>query len=383
MTLERLNLTENPFLKVGVPRGFVEWGDRKEVKEQLENHAKAVAHSGPARNLVVKGGYGSGKTHCLHYLNWFVNGKLAPEIKDKPPLSIYVKNPGESFADLFHSAVAGISFDELRNSAIRLCSTLVNELFQKSEKAGPTEKDQLFVTLATSLQEENLAKNILTRFGGFSPEFSKFIAALALEKGGDAAQRWLSGERISSAELKALGISASLLTDDQAVEAFDSTMRLISVGGRAGTFIVCIDEFEDINELSAKASLSYLRHFRRFLDAHTTNFSAVFAVDTEVFERIKKSYNPMASRLRQFEKVDLLNLTREQIQKFIEDVCEPHKDRKNSGLPFAKGAYDVVSDLTKGVPRDIVKLLHDSIELAVEENLDPIDAKLVRRAARP
>jgi len=381
--LERLNLTDNPFLKVGIPRGFVEWGDRKEVKEQLESHAIAVASSGRARNLIVRGGYGSGKTHCLRYLNWFVNTKLAAEMKEKPPLSIYVKNPGESFADLFRATLAGISFDELRRSAIRLCSTLVYELFKKSREASQIEKDQLFLTLVSSLQEETLARSILTRFGGLSQEFSRFIAALALGRDDDVAERWLAGEKISSADLKRLGVSAPILTDDQSVETLDSTLRLVTVGGGMRTFIICLDEFEDIAELTRKESLSYLRHLRRFLDAHTTDFSAVVAVDTDVLERIRKTYAPIGSRLRQAEKIDLSYLTRDQIQRFIEDICEPYKTRKNSALPFQKSAYDVVSDITRGVARDVVKLVHDSIELAAKEGVDSIDAKLMRRAARP
>lgn len=383
MTLQRLNLTENPFLKLGVPRGFVEWGDRKEVKHQIENHATSVVSSGRARNLVINGTYGSGKTHCLQYFNWYVNAKLAAEMKERPPLSVVVKNPGESFVDLFCSAFEGISFEEIRNSAIELCSALVTEIFQKTQKAGSVAKDRIFVDLAKVMDEDRLARSILERFGGFSQEFSRFIASAALGKHSDVAERWLGGERISAADLKRIGVTASILTDDQAVEVFDSTIRLITVGGRTGTFILCLDEFEDIDELTRKEAISYLRHFRRFLDAHTTNFSAVIAADTDALERIRKTYEPMGSRLRQFEKIELLGLTREQIQKFIEDICEPYKLRKNSSLPFQKSAYDLFSDLTKGVPRDVVKLLHDSIELGSKEDVDSIDAKLVRRAARP
>ena len=92
--LRRLGLARNPFPPATTGTGFVEdlsLPDRWE--QELRMRIRELAASEGDKALVIEGGYGSGKTFVL---NW-IQDKALPQYRIKP---YFFENPGVAFYDL-------------------------------------------------------------------------------------------------------------------------------------------------------------------------------------------------------------------------------------------------------------------------------------------
>jgi len=376
--LEKLNLKGNPFFMLGVPRrGPTLWGDRRELQKFLIKHVKDLVKSGSAEHVLIEGSFGSGKTHTLKFIDWYINVKMQEELKN-PPLSLYVENPGFSFVDFYKIVISEVGVDKIKNIARKLCSLVcyaqVKELVGKTKiEEAPNFCDQLMRILSQSGME-----GLLADAGIPSKDFAKALVYLAFgeEAISMLARRWISGEKLTATEIRTLGVSASLTDADHAYEAFNALITFMKKGLETAVF-VCIDEFEDLLGLGRQTLQTYLRSLRHMVDDNTSNFSLIIATDIAAKGKIIKAYIPLGERLERFKRYQLTNLSEKQVEIFVNDIIEPFLIDKGKGAPLLPDTIKAISDFSKGDPRVIVNICSKAVQLASEKGLNAIDEEII------
>jgi type II secretory pathway predicted ATPase ExeA len=354
------------------------WADRRELQKFLITHAKDLVKSGSAEHVLIEGTFGSGKTHTLKFIDWYINVEMREGLRN-PPLSIYVENPGSSFVDFYKMTISQVGVDEVKNISRKLCSAVcyvqVKDLLEKVKiDETPHFCDQLIRMLSKEGME-----GLLVNAGILSKDFARALVYLAFgdETLSMLARKWISGEKLTATEIRTLGVSATLTDVDHAYEAFNALITFLKKGLEAPVFI-CIDEFEDLLGLGRQTLQTYLRLLRHLIDDNTSNFSLIIATDIASKGKIVGAYVPLGERLERFKRYQLTNLTGKQVEVFIREVIDPFIIDKGKGSPFLSDGIKTVSDVSKGDPRIIVNLCSKAVQQASEKGLNAIDEKVIK-----
>ncbi len=271
-------LPKNPFSSARVPRrDVVYWADRGEIKEKVLEFIESD-ETPWSKILLIKGDYGSGKTHSLIYANNYC--------KSKHISSILLLNPGPSFVDLCRRIINYIGYDEILlscNAVLKQDKEKIMEALEQSD-------------LSTILKIEGITIDRMLKFA--FPEIDTNLALVLAQsynnRNIDLGRAWLLGKNMSSTELGRLNISRSIGTDDYAVKILSDILRIYLA--KHISLILLLDELEDISNLSAKDAISYSKSLRRLIDENIPRLKIIVTFTGDAFENFNKGTGGFAGK---------------------------------------------------------------------------------------
>lgn len=350
----------NPFSSAKVPRrDQVFWAERETIRKKLLEFINAK----PQRwtdVLLIKGLYGSGKTHALIFANLTCKENKIP--------SVLLLNPGPSFVDLTRRIIDAVGFDEI----LLACNTIL----ERDKKRIMKELGKK--SLSSILKVEGLTTDRMIRiaFPQIDANYSLILGQAYNNRNIDLCRAWLLGKQMTATELGRLNISRSISSDDYAVKILADTLRILL--SKHSVFILLIDEMEDISNLSKSMAVSYAKSLRRLIDENIPRLKIIFTWTADAFEQFHKgkgafqgkSYKALYDRLAPG--LDLQMLSEQEIARFIKDYVSlvykgPFKD-----IITEKSIKSIYKKLEPPSPRNLISYCYDQFAEAIAENKWPI-----------
>jgi BREX system ATP-binding protein BrxC/D len=284
-------------LRSGVPNRDavrVLGSSQREIEDQFARQLDAVRHDGRAPGLLVRGNFGSGKSHLLEYLQHvallegFVTSKIV--ISKETPLHDPIKVFRTAAATAMVPDRRGSALAEIANNALDFDAPEYAELTRwvSSDEAALNERFDATLYLFRNLR-------------GGDPEFAERIV------------RFWSGDPIGVAELKkklreagegATFALSKVSARDLALQRFRFAAQLMVAAQYSG-WILLFDEVELVSRYSvlqrAKSYAEIARWVEGFDDEPFPRLGAVLAI-TQDFESAvideKNDYENVPNRLR-------------------------------------------------------------------------------------
>ena len=370
--LRRLGLARNPFPPATTGTSFVEdlslpasW-DR-----DLRSLIKQLAESQGDKGLLIQGGYGSGKTFIL---NW-IQAKVLPKYRVKP---YFFENPGVAFYDLANRLMRQVGRYEMAKA-------LWEMLYQPDE-----------------------SKAVQRRL--ISLEFGQWLATLNKRASRTEAIRWLSeamkeqglatdeeilnklsrlivetGERpyFEYRDFVPRGVR-SLVAEQEEPDYFRALVRILGRILDADGVAFLLDEFEDValaRRLSRSQSAAYTNTLRRLLDAaQSEDLWVILSTTPEGLARTSALDESLIQRFSY--EFPIPALSHEDAHGIVAERLKSARHDEAEGLmPFSDDALDGLSETSRSSPRRLIKILWYAIGLAIDrEEATPLSSDLVRDA---
>jgi hypothetical protein len=403
---QRFSLTGNPFPKSAIAdltsESFFS-GCRKSALAKMKEFLVYAYKSQRWAGLIVRGEYGSGKSHILFYVTNEVNRQLGTLSKDRA-LAIYIESPKDSINDLhedFMEKLGRANFESqvamvIEKSAEEVLKSLPRQqLIMSAEEEAS--KDPLFRLrrigkgLTPSRKNEgydNLTKKLLSMDFVQQSDFARCLGILICDDDQeirDAAWKFCIGKALSKNEAKKLGLVSERLSGDEIIRyAFPSVIKILRKNGIA-IIIMLIDELEKIASRPRGSAFAFLENLRSLVDNNLDHFAMIFACVTEAWD-VLSSISPGLSE-RMGEMVDLDPLDDSSAAVLIEDYLKHAKSQsyKGSGLlPFDDDAVKEINRFSKGSIRYILQNCYIILERAVSSDAikDKISGEFVSKILR-
>lgn len=284
-------------LRSGVPNRDavrVLGSSQQEIEQHFADQLAAIRNGGVANGLLVRGEFGSGKSHLLEYLQHvalterFVASKIV--ISKETPLHDPVKVFRTAAATAIVPDRRGTAFAEIANNSLDFDSPEYAELARwvSSDEAALNERFDASLYLFRNLR-------------GGDPEFAERIV------------RFWSGDPIGVAELRrklreagegATFALSKVSARDLALQRFRFAAQLIVAAGYSG-WILLFDEVELVGRYSllqrAKSYAEVARWVEGFDGEALPRLGSVLAISVDFDEAvivIKDDYNNVPNRLR-------------------------------------------------------------------------------------
>jgi len=357
-------LKVNPFISAKVPRrDLVFWADREDIKQKLLDFLKSERKQW-AEVLLIKGAYGSGKTHALIFARMVCKESNIP--------SVLLFNPGPSFRDLTRRIIDAIGFDEI----LLAC----NYVLEKDKKRIMKELGQK--DLSGILKIEGLTTDRMLRFAfpGIDADLAIVLGQAYNNRNIDLCRAWLLGKQMTASELGRLNVSRSISSDDYAVKILSDVLRIIL--SKYKSFVLLIDELEDISNLSKSNAISYAKSLRRLIDENIPGLKMIFTFTADAFENFQrgtgpfqgKSYTALYDRLAPG--LELRSLTLNETIQFIKDHVSLVYKGALEDIITKESIKKIYSKLIEEngsiTPRDLIIFCYELFEKAIKENKWPI-----------
>jgi hypothetical protein len=171
----------------------------------------------------------------------------------------------KSFADVYQSIVKSINFNQLTDMIRSVISTKGEEYLLSKVLAGRNEF------------------------------FNVFKSTLGTRETRSVAQIWLSGQKISNNELRAIGAYGNLKTDTDGIEAIECIGRLIINSGKYKRFLLMLDEYQLLHTKSPGIERRLNSGIHKLFDALSKNFSIILSFS---FEKREDVYLRLSGELR-------------------------------------------------------------------------------------
>lgn len=340
-------LSENPFPIVPIPEEQPKiFGANQAALNRTISQLNKVARTGRPIHIVLVGPYGSGKTHLLRYLSNEVNERI------KGGLCAYVPHPGPDFISIYRRFIENVGYDKLR-------------------------------TLAKTAEERQLKQSIIYH------DFVTALVGLNDEKKTLEAWRWLTANRLTLEERRALRVATSIEHAEEALNAFSALLKFLrSVG--FGLICMLIDEFEEINSLVQIWKRRLFNDLRHLIDLNVSNFSLIIGCTPHGWETI---YEENAALVRRFSSnvvflkpldvqgaikliSDYLGQFRIKTKAFRRSMRKNDHDAGVYGIyPFMREAVKEICMLSKGNTGEVLKYSAIAIEQGSSEGYEWIDAE--------
>ena len=255
--LERDNLLLNPIddSEFYAPRSDID------VNKLVEN-LRVDLEAGLTPKMVFWGPYGGGKTHTLGKVQRSI-GKLASVH------SVYIRcptlEPRETFADFYEATFSGFGEDFTINLLWKLCDQLI-------KKYGLRD-DRIDLEMRSILGDEELAKAI------------SHLSDRSFDK--SELWRWISGVKLSSGELKRLGVTKSLSeVRPLRLARFMTTMGNLMKYLEDKILVLTYDEMDRIKDLRPESAFTFRTAYTYLMDPMQTNVSIFYAFSAELAKDI-------------------------------------------------------------------------------------------------
>lgn len=368
--LQRLGLERNPFPPATTGIGFLmdlSLPDRWET--ELSKHIRELADSEGDRALVIEGGYGSGKTFIL---NW-MQAKVLPEYRVKP---YFFENPGVAFYDLANRLmrqvgryeVAKALWELLYPSSAEAQQRLISLEFRQwlATLGNRKSRGNAVQTLTEALKEQDLATD---------EEILHKLARLIVETGERPYFEYRDFVPRSS---------QSLVAEQEEPSYFQALVKILVRIANADGIAFLLDEFEDITlprRLSKSQASAYTGTLRRLLNmAQREDLWIILSTTPEGLARTRELDPSLVDRFSHTFSIPAL--TREEAYGIVAHRLEPARIGEREGLhPFAADALDRLQETSVSSPRRLIKIMWHTVGLAVErQESAPLTARLVKEA---
>ncbi|MCS3532852.1 hypothetical protein [Chryseobacterium sp. JUb7] len=252
MELSELKLKENPF-RIGPsinPHDLI-WAGFPELKVKIEQRLKFSMKTSPSRIVLNWGRYGSGKTHAANYYtktqrlaDICVESSTTPAKGIKINLPRTSKDPVQSF---FRSFLGQISLSVIKSDFNKLKAKLNTE------------------ETIDALIDLNSNDSIIS-------DLFKLIASDDSQEQLTAIEAYLFGDA-TKGTLSKLGLPFGLKDDEQIVNFLSTYINCITYEKRTySSFIVWLDEFEDIDTLNKQSQDRMTTFLRQLFDKAHSHF---------------------------------------------------------------------------------------------------------------
>lgn len=415
-------LPSNPFPPSGIADAS---GDspplQDEVVVKIINFIRQTYSSRKRQFLVLRGDYGTGKTHTLHFIEYVINSRMNKG--DRAARAIYVERPRIEAQELNRTILRSLGYDTVRKyiwfaihrllaEEIATESAPIKELVRslsvpKTKKNLPGRKmlwdDSIMsqppfseIFGARSISDHRNFFFELERNGWSREELRPYLGNLLLEA--------IGGERPT--ELAQLFIGLLLAPDDNSFTSWETILgitnsratsslraptflkfllRLLELNGIVYVYLL-LDEFEEVSQgslLTARQRQDYLYTIRELLNSVPTGLSIIIGISFPGWDAIVSIATPLADvndllvDLKRISTSDVIKLVqyyfaRERRSTEFEDV---------EGIaPFTNEDLDYIVDnmprSIQATPRNIIQFLHSLMNYLADNNIENID-KLV------
>ena len=370
--LQRLGLDRNPFPPATTGVGFV---DRLTLPDRWEQNLRTLirelAASEGDKALVIEGGYGSGKTFIL---NW-IQAEVLPQNRIKPFL---FENPGVAFYDLANQLMRTVGRYEMAKALWEMLGR------PDSPSAHP---------------------------GLFSLEFSHWLHTLDNRKRRNWAIQMLSqalkDQDVTTDEeilnkLSRLIVETgerpffeyrdfvprsgkSLVAEKEEARYFQALVRILGRIGDADGIAFLLDEFEDITltrRLTANQAANYTTTLRQLLDAaQREELWIILATTPEGLARTSQLDQSLVQRFSH--RYIIPGLSHDDAYGIVARRLQSVRQEGDGLDPFAPEALDGLAKTSLSNPRRLIKIMWHAIGLAVERKASaPLRGTLVEEAEK-
>jgi hypothetical protein len=355
---------QNPFSSATVPRrDIVQWADRKEFKEHILKFIEAEGTPW-CQILLIKGDYGSGKTHSLIYIHNFC--------KNNNISSVLLFNPGESFTDFSVKIIDSIGFDEILLSC--------NEVIKKDKEKILNALEKSNISNILKIEGITIDRMLKFIFPEIDPNLALILSQAYTNRNLDLGRSWLLGKEMTASELGKLNISKSISSNDYAVKILSDVLK-IYLNNKKGLTIL-IDELEDISNLSTPESISFQKSLRRLIDENIGNLKLIFSFTEDAFENYVtgagnfkgKSYRALIDRLNPVESLSALSIS--DTKDFIYETIKRISDEPTENIITNSAINQTYNYLSKEkgkvTPRNLIIYCRDLFDDAIKNNALPI-----------
>ena len=361
MTYETLRLTENPFrLTPPLDQKEIFWAGMHEVKGNIEKRIKIAMRTQPSRIVLNWGSYGSGKTHAsLYFSKTNRLEEISADLGASPAKSIKITLPRSSnniVQEFLRSFLGQYSLEEIYAD------------FKRLEEEFNTEK---LIEMIDAFSNDNSIADAFKKFIKLdlenSDEFNKF-------------KNYIYGDNTKST-LTYLGLPLGLTNDEQIANFLATIINCITYEKKLySTFLIWLDEFEDIDTVKKSLADRFTTFLRQFIDKTPNNLILFLNFTQKAFMDIEdlSIYLGEALTSRAKAKIDFQNPTIEEAIEYVQELCK-HYQKGSSTNPFdtdatIKYALEHIGNLTA---RKINETFSIIFEMALLEGKEQITQEFI------
>jgi len=318
MTYEKLGLKENPFrLTPPLIQSEIVWAGMNEVKTNIENRIKIAILTKASRIVLNWGSYGSGKTHAsLYYSKTNRLQEIVDENKASSAKSIKITLPRSSnniVQEFFRSFLGQYSLEDIFLD------------FQKIKTEFGEETLNLMIDAYSNDKSiADVLKKLIDIESKDSQDFSKL-------------KNYIHGDS-TKGTLTSLGLPLGLNNDEQIANLMAAVISCITHEKKIySTFIIWLDEFEDIDTVNKNLADRFTTFLRQFIDKTSNNLLLFLNFTQKTFMDMEdlSSYLGEALTSRAKAKIDFANPTLDESLIYIKELCENELFKiKGNDSPF-------------------------------------------------
>ena len=318
MTYQKLGLKENPFrLTPPLDQSEIIWAGMNEVKTSIENRIKIALLTKASRIVLNWGAYGSGKTHAsLYYSKTNRLEEMAKENNVSPAKSIKITLPRSSnniVQEFFRSFLGQYSLEDIFLDFKKI-----------KDKFGEDKLNLMINAYSNDKSIEDVLKKLIDIESNTSEDFIKL-------------KNYIYGDS-TKGTLTSLGLPLGLNNDEQIANLMAAVISCITHDKEIySSFIIWLDEFEDIDTINKNLADRFTTFLRQFIDKTSNNLLLFLNFTQKTFMDMEdlSGYLGEALTSRAKAKIDFANPTLEESIIYIKDLCENELFKiEGKGSPF-------------------------------------------------
>lgn len=324
MNLSDLTLKENPF-RIGPPlnNSTIIWAGFPDLKKKIDDRIKFAMRTSPSRIVINWGRYGSGKTHAANYYSKKRSVEISEELKLQPAINIKLvlprtsKDPVQSF---LRSFLGQISLEKIKRDF-----TLLLEQFEADE----------VTKIIESVSNDNVISEV----------FKKIISADSADVF-NSIEGYLFGDS-TKGTLNSLSLPSGLKDDEQVVNFLSTYINCVTYEKRVySSFILWLDEFEDIDSLNKISQDRFTTFLRQLFDKTPNNFLLFLNFTPKTFYNVEDLSITLGEALTTRAKLQIvfepakLDEAKDYIQELLNNSC--YRDLPAGFTPFTEEAVEYI-----------------------------------------
>lgn len=345
-------ITSNPFEPSGSSAPLIEkefWLPNVTWKQELKKWLGKLGTGKGARSLAVVGGYGSGKSYILHWLD-------RVEFPGRKVLTFYFENPEVRFYDLANSLLRRIGRKQFAKLLWELAKPNRKKAQQRSLFAEGFEGYLDRVTKRTAISElADLQEAIKQSEITADDEIAYCLARLIAET---PRKPYFEYRDFVASR------SDSLVAQGQEPRYFAAILKTLRVADNVERVAFLLDEFEQValrKRLTTRDSQDYLVTLKRLIDiTEQGDLWLVLAMTPDAAQQTAHLDPAFWDRCYRF---DIPPLTRNDAIQLVEERVKRVGDPSKL---FESGYIDVLQPTTIENPRRLVKVFHAAISRIIK-----------------
>ena len=319
---------------------------REEVKEKLDQMLRNLRHGEPSCVTLILGEYGTGKTHCLKYLEYRSRKKYDNIIP------IYVKG----------LAGPGVRY---------LLKAILDSI-----------EDTLGREFLTKLGKAYLSKGVP------QSDVRSFYSALATGKE-VIALRWAKGYPLTMKERERLKVTSDVdehMARDLMASLFRAIWTLLGF-----KVLVLIDEVEELLKHEEKELMDFYSSLRYLIDTVPEGMMLVLSATPALVKDPRKGVAALSpalmSRLKAEDSLLILRpMEGVDVRRLLTSYLKAFRIPKARGLadtyPFEPDALDLIVRKSEGIPRNALMLANQALREGLTRKKHVIDASFLREVLK-